>query len=815
MFNDLRLSFRRLAKSPGFTTIALATLALCIAANLAIFAVVDSVLLRPLPLPSADRLVTVVNSFPRGGLDRDGASLTSYYERRGKIPAFSQMSALAFSTAIVGDPGATESMDILRVSPEFFATLGVGPVLGRPFREEEMTYQTDGVAIITDSYWRHNYNSDPHVIGRTIRMDGFTRTIVGVLPPHFSYLSSGAQIFGPLSSNPDERGVRSRYVSGTEVIARLRPGATISEAQAEIDANYAAHAAEFPWAKEIAAAGFRETVTPLHADHVNSIRPMLLFVEAGALSLLLIGAVNLINLLLIRASGRAKELAIRQSMGAGRRHVVSEVMVETGLLTVSGGVLGILLGSWGIRLLDVLGADRLPLGAHIAFDGRLAGLALLGTVALGALISLPIVVFNLRSHLANALKSESRGGTTSRAGHRLRDGFVVAQIALAFVLVSGAALLGLSLRRVMAVSPGFRPDHILAGEINLPWKNYHGEGAGLAFADGVVEAASHQPGILAVGAITDVPVEGSDSKSNNDVMTIVGYPYAPGVPPILHDQYGVTGDYFTAMGIRLLAGRYLETADSLHNIRACVVDDEFARRYWPKGGAIGQRVWNGPPQNRAPGEAFTIVGIVGSVKQKDLADPHANGAIYFPLSYMAQFQFYVVARTALPPETLAVSLRQIVRGFDSDVPVTDLRTMETRIDDTLVTRRSPVLLTGFFAFVALLLAAIGTYGVLSYAVAQRRREIGIRIALGAQSAQIRGQFLSIGMRHLVAGAGLGIAGAWLAGRAMRSVLFGVPAFDFPTIAGTAVVMGAVSLTACMIPALRAARISPTEALAED
>jgi predicted permease len=815
MLTDLRLAVRRLVKSPGFASVALATLALCIGANLAIFAVVDSVLLRPLPFPTAGRLVTIVNSYPGAGLDRDGASLTSYYERRGTIPAFSKMSALGYATAIVGDAGATERMDVLRVSPEFFSTLGVHLAMGRPFREEEMTYQTDGVAIITDSYWRKNYNADPHIIGREIRMDAFTRVIVGVLPAGFRYLSSDAQILGPLSSNPDERGIRSRYVSGYEVIARLEPGATLAQAQAQIDANHAAHAAEFPWAKEIAAAGFRETVTPLHADHVRSIRPTLLLLEAGALSLLLIGGVNLVNLLLIRASSRAKEFAIRQSMGASRRHVVFEVMVETGLLTLSGGILGVLVGSWGIRLLALLGANQLPLGGHVAFDGRLAAVSLLGTLALGVLIALPIAGFNLRNHLAHALKSESRGGTGSRSGHRLRDGFVVAQIALAFVLLSGSALLGLSLRRLTAVSPGFRPDHVLAGQIDLPWKNYHEDGAGLGFAERLVEAARRQSDLLAVGVITDAPVKGTDSKTAENPMTIVGYTYTPGVSPILHGEYGVTGDYFAAMGIRLLEGRFLETADSHREARACVVDEDFARRYWPRGGALGQRIWEGPPQNRPLAEAFTVVGVVAAVKQRDLADRHANGAIYFPFRYMAPYEFFVVARTVLPPESFGISLQQIVRGLDPGLPVSDLRSMETRINDTLVTRRSPVFLSGIFAFVALVLATIGTYGVLSYAVAQRRREIGIRIALGAQTGQIRSQFLAIGLRHLAAGAGLGIIGAWWAGRAMQGMLFGVPAFDFATLAGTAVVMGVVSLAACMIPALRAAHISPTEALAEE
>jgi MacB-like periplasmic core domain/FtsX-like permease family len=298
-------------------------------------------------------------------------------------------------------------------------------------------------------------------------------------------------------------------------------------------------------------------------------------------------------------------------------------------------------------------------------------------------------------------------------------------------------------------------------------------------------------------------------------MTIVGRAYAPGEPPVLNNEYGVSGEYFKAMGIRLIGGRFLETADSHREPRACVVDENFARHYWPNGEAVGQRLWEGPPMGRALSDAFTIVGVVGSVKQTDLADLHAKGAVYFPYKYMSANDVYFVARTVLPPESFGAAMQQIVRGIDPDLPVSDLKTMESRIDDSLLARRTPALLTGFFATIALLLAAIGTYGVLSYAVAQRRREIGIRMVLGAQPAQIRGQFLSIGLRLLAVGSGLGVLGSWVVGKAMQDILFGVPPLELATVAATAIVMGAVSITACMIPSGRAARLTPVDALAED
>ena len=365
------------------------------------------------------------------------------------------------------------------------------------------------------------------------------------------------------------------------MIARLKPGATIAEAQSQIDAHNAAVEKDNPQAKMMAEAGFRSPVVSLHAHHVRSIRPTLWLMQAGVFFLLLIGAVNLINLLLIRASSRAKEMAIRQSMGASRRHVVRQVMTETVLLTAIGGLLGVVVGAWGTQLLQVLGANRLPLGAHIAFDGWLASIGLIGAVILGVVIAVPIAWFNLGSHLANALQSESRTGTVSRATQRLRHGFIVAQIALAFVLLAGAALLGLSLKKVMAVSPGFRADHVLAGECTLTWATREDR---VGIVDRLLESIRQQPGIAAAGTITNIPLSGDSGKT---AITPKGYVPPPGQSVHGHYSYGVNGDYFTALGIPLREGRFLTSADSHRPERVCVVDEDFARRYWPNGGGLG------------------------------------------------------------------------------------------------------------------------------------------------------------------------------------------------------------------------------------
>ncbi|HMH60189.1 MAG TPA: ADOP family duplicated permease, partial [Bradyrhizobium sp.] len=695
---------------------------------------------------------------------------------------------------------------VIRISPDFFATLGVRPALGRSFTEEEWIQQKN-VVILTDAFWRERFNSDPNVLGRETRINGIPREIVGVLPPGFRFLSSEARLFVGMKFNEEQRGPKARHSGGggTHMIARLKPGATIAEAQAQIDAHNAEVEKDNPEAKMMAEAGFRSPVVSLHADHVRSIRPTLLLLQAGVFFLLLIGAVNLVNLLLIRASGRAKEMAIRQSMGASRRQIVGQVMIETVALTASGGLLGLATGAWGTRLLEILGADRLPLGARIEFDGWLAAIGLIGSLVLGIVIALPIAWFNLSSHLSHALQSESRSGTVSRAAQRLRHGFIVAQIALAFILLAGAALLGLSLKKVMAVSPGFQSDHLLTGELTIPWQSdpkRHVE-----IGDRLLELIRQQPGVTAAGIITNMPLTGDNGKT---AAAPKGYVPPAGQSLQGHYSYAVTGDYFTALGIPLREGRFLTSEDSHRAERVCVVDEDFARHYWPNGGLVGQKITHAGESDDA--ELFTIVGVVGRVKQAALTEPQGQGAVYIPFSYRENSYYFVVTRTSQRPEAFGGTLRKLVRAADPDLAIDNIRSMETHIADSLIARRSPALLAGIFAGVALLLAAIGTYGVLSYAVAQRNREIGIRMAVGAQRHQIAAQFLSLGLRLLIGGTALGFIGAWWAGRAMQSVLFGVPALPLAALGGTALVMTAVSLIACLIPARRASRVDPMVAL---
>jgi len=807
---DLRQTTRRLVKERGFTASVLLTLALCIGANVTIFAVVDAVLVRALPFPGSDRLVTSINSYPGAGVERAGASFANYYERRGAIPAFASTALIQQGSAIVGSEGAPDRVKRDRVSADFFPTLGITVALGRQFTEDEMTTGNSDVAILTDAFWRKTFNADPAAIGRTFQADARTITVVGILPRDFHYLSSHAQFFLPVSSKPEDRTPKQRHSNNFASISRLAPGATLAEAQAQLDAFNVRQLADDPYADLIKNVHYRTMVYPLHADHVREVRSMLLLLQGGVLFLLLIGGVNLVNLLLVRASGRTKELAVRQALGAGRRHIARDVLLETTLLGLIGGLLGLGVGALGIRLLALLGTDRLPLGADVVLDGRVAAAALAISIIVGVVLAFPIIAFALHGRLALVLQAESRGGTVSRTVQRVRHIFIIAQVALAFVLLTGAGLLGLSLQRVLATDPGFRPDHVLTGQVALPSKNYQDMETRRTFFERLVGEFRVQPGVTAVGMISSLPLSGS---ADNNATSIEGIEVQPGDAIRAHYTSGTVGDYCQALGLRLLEGRFLTDADNHGDQQVCVVDADFARRYWPGKSPLGHRIVNGP--RFVEKEAHTIVGVVGPVKQTELAETSAQGAIYYPYKDYSSSQLYLIVRTTQSPATLAPVMRKLVLGLDPQLTVDELKPMQGWIDESLISRRSPAVLALIFSGVALLLAAIGTYGVLAYAVRQRRREIGVRMALGALPSQVLRQFLGLGTQLLAAGILLGLIGTWVAGRAMQSQLFGVGAMNPIVLLAAAVIMTAVVLLATFLPSHRASRVSPIEALRDD
>ncbi|PTX97826.1 ABC transporter permease [Opitutus sp. ER46] len=805
---DVRHGVRALRRDRGFTLTALLTFALCLGANVALFAIVNAVLLRPLPFPQPDQLVIVYNCYPKAGVDRAGASVPHFLETRQNIAAFAEVAAYRDTARTIGDAGSPEQIDTMSITPAFFSVLGVKPALGRAFSEKEGTEGNSNVVILSDGLWRERFAADPGVIGRTLRLDGGTLcTVVGVMPRGFEYLSRHTQLWTPIVFSEAERKPDRRHSNNMAMIARLKPDASIAVAQAQLDAHHRAALAQDPYAKLVTDAGFHVQVLSLHEDHIANTRTMVLLLQAGVFLLLVIGVVNLTNLLLVRATARMKELSVRQVLGATGLQLTRQIVAETVVLALAGGVLGLGIGWVALRAFNALGLDQLPRSGDFGLDPLVCVVALGTALLLGLLLAAPVLWHTRHHNLATALSVESRGGTTSRATHRLRHALIVAQFALAFVLLVNAGLLGISFARVSAVNPGFQPENVLTARVSLPRIRYADAAQRNAFFERLGQELGNLPGVSAVGFSSMLPFS-NDSDSN--AVTVEGYTPAPGDSIRSHYMGGVTGDYFAALGIPLREGRLLSREDSTRKSRVCVIDEDVARRYWPKGGALGGRIWNGVPE--AKDEPYVVVGVVGAIKQNDLADPRTPGAIYLPYSLYASREVSLALRTAMAAESLAPALRATVLRLDGDLPLANLKSMSTRIDDSLQQRRSPLLLAVLFAGLALLLVTVGLYGVLAYSVSQRRREIGVRMALGARPADIRGQFLALGAKLVLGGAALGGLGAWWSGRTMDSLLFGVRPDQPLVFAATMVVLTVVALLACFIPALRAARVPPMEAL---
>lgn len=808
LLRDVRQSVASLAREKSFTATVLLIFALCLGANVAIFAVVDAVLLKPLPFREPDRIVISYNSYPKAGVPHAGTSIPHYLERRKEIPAFAETAAVRTKGVIIGEAGAPERVTASVVTPSFFPLLGANAALGRTFTEEEGIEGKNQVALLSDGLWRQHYSADPAIIGRTIRIDAKPYTIVGVMPADFRYLSQKPSLWVAMSFTDDDRKPASRHSNNMEMIARLAPGATLAAASAQVDALNERTLKADPYGKIVIDAGFRTLIRDLRSEFTLELRPILLLLQAGVLFLLLIGAVNLANLLLVRATGRTKEFSVRQALGASWFQLARGLVIETLVLALAGGVLGFGLGAAALKGITLLAGDQLPLARPLALDAT-AGLVALGaSLVIGLVLAVPVVWHTLHSDLTIALSAESRGGTTTRNVHRLRHTLIVAQIALAFVLLAGTGLLGLSFTKILAVSPGFRGEQVVSGAISLPRANYKETKDKLAFITKLTDALQALPGVTSAGIITDLPFTGS---SDNNAISIEGRVPAPGESIQAHYTTGVAGDYFATLGIPLRDGRLLTTDDSKAERRVCVVDEEVAHRYWPAGSALGHRLVNGAP-DQTKEKYFTIVGVVGTVKQNDLADTTANGAVYFPYFYYAGSSFMVAVRTAQAPASVGPMLRAAVLRLDPELPLNDLKTMSARVDDSLAIRRIPFLLAGIFAGVALVLAAVGIYGVLAYSVVQRRREIGVRMALGAQPEQILWQFLGLGGRMLAIGLPLGLLGAWMTGRAMTGLLFGTAPANPLVLGGTAGVLALVTLLACLLPSRRAANVSPIEAL---
>ncbi len=812
---DLGYGLRMLRRNPGFAAVAVLTLAIGIGANAAIFGVINSVLLRPLPYPESERLVALFNSYPKVMPDLSAYgyccnSAPDYIERREETEVFESVTMFAFSGHSVGAEGSPQRVTGLRVTPSFFTVLRTPPEIGRAFTESETVLGSAPVAILSHGLRQQMFAGPGSVLGETIRIDGIPHEIVGVMPEGFDVFSREPRVFLPLAFTERQRG--NRHGNFAYMLARLHPGVTIEAAQDRMRALDARVLESHPeYADFVGRTGFATFVNSLHEEMVQSARPKLYLLQAGVACVLLIGSVNIANLLLIRSAGRRQEIAVRFALGAGRWRVTRQLLTESLLLALLGGAAGLLVGIAGMPVLAWFGIEGLPRAGGVRIDGTVVVFTMLTAVATSAVFG-SIAAFHVsRGSLEAVLRQGGRSGTSSRSKSVTRGALVVAEVSLTFILLIGAGLIVASFAHVLSVDPGFRPEQVLTARLSLPAARYGGDDEIRTFTARVEETIGALPGVRSVGTTTLLPLSGDKNKS---IVTVEGYVLGSGESaPAPHNSW-VTGGYFPTMGIPLLEGRLFDGGDGANSPLVGIVDREFARRYWPGESPVGKRVHRG-----GAGRWLTIVGVVGAIKMDDLAEGERRGAVYFALAQPSEGVYWPLRREmslvvrAEAPETLLVNpVRSAILGIDPDLPLYDIKTLEVRMGESLRVRRATMTLLLVFAGVALLLSAVGVYGVLAHSVSQRTREIGIQMALGAEPGRILKRVLWQGVSLLLAGLAAGLVGAsWLT-RLIASQLYGVGPGDPSVIGLVAVVLALVTVAACWVPARRATRVDVVGAL---
>jgi predicted permease len=817
--HDTRFALRLLWKAKGFALATVLTLAVCIGANTTLFGIVYSVLLKPLPVPEPDRLVLLYNSYPRAGAERGSSGAPDYFDRVKGVTALESLALFNTRSRSTGERGRPERVLSMSATPSFFRVAGVGAMLGRTFTEDEGEIGHDDKVVLSHAFWRERFGGDPGIVGRELRLDGTPFTIVGVMPESFRFVNTNVRVWTPLAFTPEQRSDNARHSNNWTSIGRLRPGATLAQVRAQVDAINAADLERFPAFKQVLVnAGFRTVVVPLQDDLVRNIKGTLYLLWGGTLFVLLIGCVNVVNLALVRARVRAREIATRLALGAGRWRLARQLVTESLVVTVTSGVLGLLLGWAALRVLGTLNLDQIPRGGEIRFDG--ASVAF--TMGVAALLGLVIGAFPFASALRIDLNAVFHEGGRTRAGGRaaslLRRGLVVTQVAVAFMLLVGAGLLVASFRQVVAVDPGFNPRQVLTASVTLPASRYPGDDALRGFAGEAVRRLGALPGVARAGATSSIPFGGSYSDS---VILAEGYQMAPGESLISPTRIRVTPGFFEAMRIPLVRGRLFDGRDTKDAPRVVIVDDRLARKFWPGRDPIGRRMYfpSDPADLLATNdetEWLTVVGVVGEIKQRGLVESQAAvGAYYFPMEQSTNRTMTFAIRTTTVPGALVDEVRRVLTAVDPELPVFSAKTMEDWIDESLVTRRWPMLLSTGFAVVALLLSAVGIYGVLAYVVTQRTKEIGIRMALGSTPRRVFDLVLREGLVLVGLGFAAGAAGAFAIRRSLEAQLYGVRLGDPGVLALGALLLGAVAVAACAIPARRATRVDPVAALAQE
>ena len=806
---DIAFGARMLRRQPGFTAVAVFALALGIGATTAIFSVVDAVLWRPLPFPHADRVMSLAEQRPRESRWFGPIAPADFFDWRRDNQSFSAMAAYS----IVGPSGAynltgdgePERVRPLEVTPAFLGVIGVMPAIGRDFRAEEETDGNDRVVLLSDALWRRRFGADPSVVGRTVALNGRTFEIIGVLPAQF-WWPTHPDVVVPLALDDHDRTLRAAHF--LEAIGRLRDGIPQARAREDLRIIGARLSKEFPAEN----ANHAPNLRPLRDAFVGDMQTMLLVVLGAVAFVLLITCANVATLLLARAAARQKEVSIRIAVGASRGRLVQQMLTESVVIAAAGGAVGVLLAAWSLSALRALlpaSFAGLPGIDHLGIDVRVLLAAMVVSLLTGLIFGVLPALAASDQRLGISLNEESRGGTGSVRARRLRSGLVVAELSLSLILLAGASLLVVSFNNLINVSPGFEPSQLFITRVNLPWSRYAEHARTVAFFDGVAEKLAAAPGVQRVGATTSLPFDGGDSRLN---LVIERRTTESPFPVRVHPRLISTG-YFQTMGIPLVRGRGFNDHDAETSANVAIINEAAARRYWPNENPIAQRISIG-----ADNDWREIVGVAGDTRHEGL-DADADPAAYLPqhqrftsLGNGFERTATLVIRAIGDAASVTPLIRAAVAQVDAQVPIGMVRGMDDLIGDSIAPRRLNFVLVSAFAAVALILTAAGLYGVMSYLVAQRTREIGVRMALGAT----RGQVLQLVLREAgsmtLVGIAVGVGGALLLTRSMTSMLFGVSAANPLIYLSMSLLLALVALLAIAVPSSRATRVDPLSAL---
>jgi predicted permease len=807
MIQDLRFGLKLLWKEKPFTITALLTLALCIGANTAIFSVLHAVVLEPLPFAEPERLVSIGNIYPGAGMTKAGDnSIPDYGDRLAMTDVFESVAIFTGTGYDAGTDGSPLRLEAGLVSPSYFRVLRASPMLGRVFQDDDAVFQKNQFVILSYGLWQEMFGRDPHAVGRDLRLGGVPHRIVGVMPQGFAGLRSEAKLWVPLTWRPEQATDEGRHNNNWDMVARLKAGVPIARAQSRIDA-WNRHQIERSRIRTLLEnARFASLVEGLREQMTASVRPTLYLLQGAVAFVLLIGCVNVANLMLVRSNVRMKELAIRHSLGAGRGRLAVQLLVESLMLAMLGGGLGILAGIGGVQLLARLGTSELPRAAGIHVNGSVLAFSA-AIAAITGLVFGSVPVWHLvRRDLTGVFRSTERGGTTGKAALWTRSALVVCQVALAFILLIGSGLLTLSFARLLAVKPGFDAENLQTASFSLPRSRYADDAHLRNFLGALLAGLRGIPGVTAVGASSALPFSGN---SNNSVAMVEGYVTAAGeLPPVPHWSV-IDEGYIATMRIPLLAGRYFNETDTPDKPLVAVVDEFLAKKYWPKGNAVGGKLRRGID---ATDPLMTVVGVVASTKFEDLANKSTSGEVYRFYRQESSRSMHVVVRSASANPSALTAVRELLGKADKELALFDIKPMTDRLSASVRERRAAMVLCLVFAGLALGLSAIGIYGVLAYTVAHRTREFGIRMALGATAREVVAMVMRYGVRLAAIGLTFGIAGALAITRLMTTMLFDVKPADPLVFAAVAAGLMAVAIAASLAPSLRVTRIRPANAL---